>query len=102
MSTPGFSADISLYMTRAQYRATSAWQRGAGVLPQASAGGCWPPVCAPGVVQRCCIRTSFGWNCWVHICPGDPCDFLPTAEERCHCHGGSLINGICVYHIVGQ
>jgi len=100
MSTPGFSADISLYTTRTQYSATSAWQRGAGVSPQISAGGCWPP-CTPGGVQRCCVRTlQFGLVCWSRSCPPwDPCDFLSGAA-RCHCLGGTWINGSCVYHLV--
>jgi len=76
MSTPGFFADTSLYRTKTQYRAASAWGLGAGVSPQQVGNNmvvCTPRTCRPGGIQKCCILTARGWQCSWHRCPIDPC-----------------------------
>lgn len=99
MSTPGFSADTSLYTTRTQYRATSAWGHGMGVSPQQGGANlvhCTPPTCPPGGIQKCCILTQSGWQCSWHRCRIDPCSHCRTPEECCLCAGGTWTGHYCL------
>jgi hypothetical protein len=71
MSTPGFSADISLYRARTHYRGARTLGLGAGISPQQLGNDlvvCTPRICPPGGIQRCCILTAHGWQCSWHRC----------------------------------
>lgn len=102
MAVPEFTGEASLYRSSRQYQAMASRVQPNGVaIPQQ--GGllplfhfCYPQVCVPGGVQRCCYWTGLGWNCSTRYCPPpNPCAHCSTPEECCICNGGTWTGKVC-------
>lgn len=103
MRLPDFSGEASLYGSDYQYShfayLDTSTVLGTAIPQQAPLllVHCYPPVCIPGGVQRCCYLTPWGLLCWTRQCPPiDPCEHCRTPAQCCVCNGGTWTGKVCI------